>query len=386
MLDGALAAGVLASAGCGCVMGRAYGPSDHVRVAEASSELVKTLTPDAEGVLDEKSCKAVCGEEAVSCAIASADPKLPPAPPPPRTMSCVCDNHDGKPRFERSRSLSDDEVHALHPDATGKLDVGVCFDWNCCGEHVAMASCRLDPQAPGARPISPDERFVVCHTVTPGGCDMSFGSGRAPPGLELGRAGSASVAEHLAQIAHMERASVLAFGILAKELARAGAPRSLVQRARASARDEREHARVTSLLARGFGAQPARPRVRPTPARSLFQIACENAREGCVRETYGALVAMFQARTAEDARVREAMRDIARDEIRHAELAWDVHAWCLSRLEPSQRAGVRAALHEASATLAPAPIAEGVRRSLGLPSVLASRKMIDWLSERVWRA
>ena len=52
--------------------------------------------------------------------------------------------------------------------------------------------------------------------------------------------------------------------------------------------------------------------------RELEAIAIENAVEGCVRESFGALLATWQAKTAGDARVRAAMKRIARDETRHA--------------------------------------------------------------------
>jgi hypothetical protein len=58
------------------------------------------------------------------------------------------------------------------------------------------------------------------------------------------------------------------------------------------------------------------------PARSLEELAVENAVEGCVRETYGALTAIWQARTAKDPSVAAAVRRIARDETRHAALSW----------------------------------------------------------------
>jgi hypothetical protein len=72
------------------------------------------------------------------------------------------------------------------------------------------------------------------------------------------------------------------------------------------------------------GASVPSPRVRHTRARSLDAVACENAVEGCVHETFGAAVAVMQSERAREPSCRDAMKRIAADEIRHAELAWAV--------------------------------------------------------------
>lgn len=215
---------------------------------------------------------------------------------------------------------------------------------------------------------------------------MSFGHGRAPFGLELPWIGADTPGGYLAQAAYLEQASVRAFLTLARELEAAGAPRHLVSRARRSAREERKHARVTATLACRYGARVSRPRVLPARRRSLLEIASENAVEGCVRETFGALVAMFQARTARDTVVHDAMIGIAEDETRHAELAWEVHAWCLRELGTEQAGRVHAAMRTAVDRLTPAAWSDGVREPMGLPTERASGAMIEWLRARLWNA
>jgi hypothetical protein len=79
--------------------------------------------------------------------------------------------------------------------------------------------------------------------------------------------------------------------------------------------------------ARAHRAKPARVAVSAPVQRSLEQLAVENAVEGCVRETYGALLATWQARAAAEPRVRAMMAAVAVDETRHAQLAWDLDAW-----------------------------------------------------------
>ena len=72
---------------------------------------------------------------------------------------------------------------------------------------------------------------------------------------------------------------------------------------------------------------------------------------GCVRETYGAVAGLVEAQTSRDASVRRAMRCIAYDECRHAELAWAVHAWVLPRLSRGERTRVESAMQRAIAEL-----------------------------------
>ena len=81
--------------------------------------------------------------------------------------------------------------------------------------------------------------------------------------------------------------------------------------------------------------------IPPFQPRSLEAMCTENALEGCVRETFGALVTGWQARTAGDAEVRRALGPISRDELRHSELAWAVDAWAAERLSAADRQRIR---------------------------------------------
>jgi hypothetical protein len=120
--------------------------------------------------------------------------------------------------------------------------------------------------------------------------------------------------------ARLEAASIPAFQVLTRELRARRAPVALVSAAMCAVQDEVRHRRATAALARRYGAEPMRPSFGPTPVdRTLEAIATENAVEGCVRETYGALVALWQARHARDPVVAAAMAPIAADETRHAD-------------------------------------------------------------------
>jgi hypothetical protein len=216
---------------------------------------------------------------------------------------------------------------------------------------------------------------VSCHepAIIP---EPSFGSGRRPEGYApRGRARGAG--PWLAAAARLEAASVDAFERLARELAHHGAPRALVRTARAAMRDEVRHARAMGVLARRHGGQPrghdgARLLVRPR-----VLIAEENAREGCVGETVGAIVAFYQAARAADPAVRRVMRAIARDEARHAILSWRVAAWLDEDAEA--RAAAAHARHEALAALDAAAIAarsEDEATLLGLPRAREAARIV----------
>jgi hypothetical protein len=111
--------------------------------------------------------------------------------------------------------------------------------------------------------------------------------------------------------------------------------------------------------------------VKQTALRSLLEIALDNAREGCVRETFGALLATYQAAGAEDGHVRNVMAGIAADETRHAMLSWKLMAWLSPLLSEREQMHVDEAKAEAQAALAleiETALPESVRRTLGMPS------------------
>jgi len=225
-----------------------------------------------------------------------------------------------------------------------------------CG--AIMASC-----APAT--VGTDTPAVVCFpSCLPVGRQPAGLAPRAPcrDGSELGR--------YLAGTAALEAAAVGAFRQLEAELARHGAPRRLRRQAARAAEDEVRHARAMGALARREGARvegPARP---PAELRPLEVMATENAVEGCVRETMGALIATAQATASRDPRVREAMRRIARDEQRHAALAWRVAAWADTKLDAGARGRVAAARRRAALGLRAelsTPWPASLRAAAGLP-------------------
>jgi hypothetical protein len=166
--------------------------------------------------------------------------------------------------------------------------------------------------------------------------------GRRPPGLSEQSSPSHTLAEHFAGIAFFERASAEAFDVLASELRAHGAPDRLIASARRAKRDELDHARRARALAGRSHVRRTRSPARTT--RSLFAIALDNAKEGCARETFGALLGWAQAERAEDESARSFYARIARDETRHASLSWRLHAWLMTKLSDAEKKKVEAEL------------------------------------------
>src|SRR5262249_22157901 len=105
------------------------------------------------------------------------------------------------------------------------------------------------------------------------------------------------------------------------------------------------------------------------------QLACENAVEGQVAETLGALVASCQARAAADPSVRAIFAVLARDEARHADLAHRLAGWLDTALPPKARAAVAAVRRDAVEAILSVGIAPDLDRHaralLGLPDPAA---------------
>jgi hypothetical protein len=178
-------------------------------------------------------------------------------------------------------------------------------------------------------------------------------AGRRTEGLQVaaGARAGGEVGNCFAELAELELASIAAFAQLEGQLAAHGAPEPLLERCRSARRDEVRHARALSALARRFGARPKWIRALPQRRRSLLRLALENAREGRVRELYGAAVATWQAHHAQDREVREVCGIGARDEAEHAALALDLGSWLASQLTEAERELVEAERQRAFAEL-----------------------------------
>jgi hypothetical protein len=212
--------------------------------------------------------------------------------------------------------------------------------------------------------------------------------GRRPEGLVAPTtpAYDCPVGRYFARAAHLEAASVHAFRRLAGELALHGAPSALVAGARRALRDERRHARLTRRLAATHGSDPLPVRVAKPARRTLEAIAVENVVEGCVRETFAALLAVYQSRAAADPNVRAAMAQIAPDETRHAELAWAIDGWLRARLDRRARRRVTAARRAAVAQLVAeaAELPPSLAHPIGLPNLETMRALLEETRRNLW--
>lgn len=223
-------------------------------------------------------------------------------------------------------------------------------------------------------------------------CDPGCAIGRRPDGFVTSRrSGDASsiTGIYFAAMAELEAASVFAFEHLARELEAHGAPMELRRRALRAAEDEKRHTRVACALARRFGADPCLPLASASEIRSLEAMALENATEGCIRETFGALTATLQAERAHDPRIKAAMRKIAVDETAHATLAADVAAWLETRLSDAERTRVHAAKERAIVELRDElcrPQPDVLRDLSGLPNAAEAQRMLDGMTQVLWAA
>jgi rubrerythrin len=231
---------------------------------------------------------------------------------------------------------------------------------------------------------------ITCHTTDSSRCI----AGRLTEGvsLDLGSQLRDAKVEWIRAAWGLEASASLAFVKIARELRTVGAPRALVQSARRAAREERRHVRLMRALLPREVPPPVVRNTSRTERRSLVAMARENAVEGCVRETFAALVATSQAAHARDVRVRAAMRRIARDETRHAALSFQIAAFLEPRLTPSERATVRHAARAAFEELMAASdsaaipelglmtgaghraLAEGLERALGMDNRRRARR------------
>jgi rubrerythrin len=249
--------------------------------------------------------------------------------------------------------------------------------------------------------VSPAECAALCNVQGPLSCYATIYdgqeaiacstcvTGRRPTRLHGLAARDGSAGDFLARCSWLEAAAVHAFRRLARELDHHGAPRRLGRRARTAARDEIRHARETASLARALGGAPRRPGRRALPVRGLEAVARENAVEGCVRETYGALVAMWQAERATDPRVARTLGRIAGDEARHAAIGWQVAEWAEKHLSPAARDRVRKARHDALAALRAEIAAEPPRDvvdRVGVPTAAQAACLLDALERHVMAA
>jgi hypothetical protein len=134
--------------------------------------------------------------------------------------------------------------------------------------------------------------------------------------------------------AKTEHASIAAFARLALDLIAAGAPPHLLEACLGAALEEVRHARGAWSLASAYAGLPRGPGPIPEVATApggLSRLVTETVIDGCLGEGLAAACAREAAAEASDPVLGEHLSTVARDEHGHAELAWDVLAFCLAR-------------------------------------------------------
>lgn len=282
---------------------------------------------------------------------------------------------DGKLQIACDSYLAKDGVpqSQVRQNADGTYDFQL-IDYDNCGDTTFAVTVHVDLAG------NVTETARVDLKVKP----MCAVAGRRPAGYQRAMARTGGVGEYFASMATLESAAVVAFRRLHRELVAHGAPRALLARVRNAIKDEIRHARSTTALARKYGVTPAAPTIGAAKSeRSLMEIARENAREGCVRETYGAIVAQHQVLRAADDDVRACMLAIADEETQHAALSWDIASWIESKLDDAQRAELaqerRAAIAELAGELE-ANVDEDVARATGVPSAKDAIALLDGIA------
>ena len=136
-----------------------------------------------------------------------------------------------------------------------------------------------------------------------------------------------------------EHASVAAFALLSSELMALGAPPELLRAANEDALDEIRHTEMCFSLARALDGRAESPGPFPEARRmptlplgrthALASLAVESLVEGALHEGVSARVLAKLARRCEVAPIAAMLKEIARDEGRHAAHGWDVVLWCV---------------------------------------------------------
>ncbi len=259
------------------------------------------------------------------------------------------------------------------PPADGPDGAAVSYD---AGEDPCITLCF---GATSCTKISSDGGAPALECNFSGSPPQCSGSGRRTAGYRPGKwEARDEVGAYLATATELERESIFAFRRLRRELRNHGAPASLLAWCTRAQRDEARHTRVLGALASRRGATIQDSRHATLASRPLANIALENAIEGCLHETFGALIARHQAVSAKEPGVSRAMKRIAVDETEHAALAFAIHAWLAPRLTEAERTWLGTEVKRAARELernSDSRLGQRSRCLLGLPSLPESRRL-----------
>ena len=215
----------------------------------------------------------------------------------------------------------------------------------------------------------------ISHTKTPQNRTLYIG-GRQPHTYNELLIDGDGVGSYFAQLAYMKAQSVFAFIELASNLRHFQAPVTFIERCDIAAKNQLLHTKLMQELAEieGFFIPPVR---YSSTTNNIFSVAMHNAVEGCVYETWSALIANWQStHLAADPELQTVYEQIGQDEARHSQLAWDVHAWFLKKLTKRQQKMLHKEQTKAVAELLLSEGRISTIEGLGLP-LSHERKMLS---------
>ncbi len=158
------------------------------------------------------------------------------------------------------------------------------------------------------------------------------------------RAAAASSWQHTAQ---MEHASVAAFARFALQLLSLGAPAELLELTTRAMGDEVDHARRAFAVASHYAGTLLGPDTLKVDDScgpvGVLEIVRLTLLEGCIGETVAALEALELSEAVTPA-LRDHLATVARDETRHAELAFRFLRWALANGDSAVEECVRSAI------------------------------------------
>jgi hypothetical protein len=141
-------------------------------------------------------------------------------------------------------------------------------------------------------------------------------------------------AEAWRKAALVEHASIASFARASMELMAVGAPLDLVARTHLAALDEVRHTELSFAIAKELDGADAHagPLLALAPREAtLARVAQDTLVEAAIPELIAAREAHVAAERCTVPSISEALRAIGDDEARHAQLAWDILAWCRLR-------------------------------------------------------
>jgi hypothetical protein len=204
-------------------------------------------------------------------------------------------------------------------------------------------------------------------------------SGELPAALPtaLDPALRAEIARSWTEQALMEHASVAAFARFSLQLVSLGAPPQLLLGAAQAMQDEVQHAQACFALARRHSDAEIGPGPLPIEGaleqQDLLSVVLGTIAEGCIGETVAALEAAEALAHCEDGAACAVLERIAREEARHAQLAWQFVAWALQVGPRELGQHVRSAFAAtASSPIASLPVVTDGQRELARHGLLAA--------------